>query len=237
MRRDRTKPCARPKHTYTSVTAAEPFRGVAQLGAAYGAPRGSQRCQRTTTNNRLCRASGHREVVQQDVETFALQDVQGLFGGVDRGDVGAIALQHVRHDIEDIACVVDDQNPHTGEPRTMTHGGPSNVGDVNRAGERPLLDVGPTAAQKRRVRAWPEALPEEAAADRASYERVGTRSHLSIPLQAGGPMLGVLSFDSVRAERDWPDELVERLRLLSEAFASALQRKRMESVLGERLHF
>ena len=50
-------------------------------------------------------------------------------------------------------------------------------------------------------------------------------------------MLGVLSFDSVRAERDWPDELVERLRLLSEAFASALQRKRMESVLGERLHF
>jgi signal transduction histidine kinase len=82
-----------------------------------------------------------------------------------------------------------------------------------------------------------DALPEEAAADRASYERLGTRSHLSIPLQAGGPMLGVLSFDSVRAERDWPDELVERLRLLSEAFASALERKRMESVLGERLRF
>src|SRR5690349_9910502 len=44
-----------------------------------------------------------------------------------------------------------------------------------------------------------DALPDEAAADRASYERLGTRSHLSIPLQAGGPMLGVLSFDSVRA--------------------------------------
>ena len=82
-----------------------------------------------------------------------------------------------------------------------------------------------------------EALPEEAAADRASYERLGTRSHLSIPLQAGGPMLGVISFDSVRAERDWPDELVERLRLLSEAFASALERKRMESALTERLRF
>jgi signal transduction histidine kinase len=82
-----------------------------------------------------------------------------------------------------------------------------------------------------------DALPEEAAADRASYERLGTRSHLSIPLQAGGPMLGVLSFDSVRAERDWPDEFVERLRLLSAAFASALERKRMESVLAERLRF
>jgi len=82
-----------------------------------------------------------------------------------------------------------------------------------------------------------DALPEEAAADRTSYERLGTRSHLSIPLQAGGPMLGVLSFDSVRAERDWPDELVDRLRLLSEAFAGALERKRMELALAERLRF
>src|SRR5207247_31065 len=75
------------------------------------------------------------------------------------------------------------------------------------------------------------------AADRASYERVGTRSHLSIPLQAGGPMLGVLSFDSVRAERDWPDELTDRLALLSEAFAGALERKRMELALADRLRF
>ena len=82
-----------------------------------------------------------------------------------------------------------------------------------------------------------EVLPEEAATDRASYERLGTRSHLSLPLQAGGPMLGVLSFDSVRAERDWPDELIDRLALLSEAFAGALERKRMELALAERLRF
>jgi formate hydrogenlyase transcriptional activator len=35
-------------------------------------------------------------------------------------------------------------------------------------------------------------LPAPAAIDRASHERLGTRSHLSIPLRAGGPMLGVL---------------------------------------------
>src|SRR5258705_272052 len=62
-------------------------------------------------------------------------------------------------------------------------------------------------------------------------------SDLSLPLQAGGPMLGVLSFDSVRAERDWPDELIDRLALLSEAFAGALERKRMELALVERLRF
>jgi C4-dicarboxylate-specific signal transduction histidine kinase len=78
-------------------------------------------------------------------------------------------------------------------------------------------------------------LPENASTDRASYDRVGTRSHLSIPLRGGGPMVGVLSFDAVRGEHAWPDELVDRLHLLSEAFASALERKRMELSLAQRL--
>ncbi len=80
-------------------------------------------------------------------------------------------------------------------------------------------------------------LPPEAAADRASYERVGTRSHISLPLRAAGPMLGVLSLDAVRDARIWSDELVERLRLLSAAFASALERRRIEVSLAERLGF
>jgi signal transduction histidine kinase len=80
-------------------------------------------------------------------------------------------------------------------------------------------------------------LPASAADDRAAYARLGTRSYLSIPLRAGGPLLGALSFDSVRGERKWPDELVQRLWLLSEAFAGALERKRMELSLGNRLRF
>jgi signal transduction histidine kinase len=82
-----------------------------------------------------------------------------------------------------------------------------------------------------------EELPEEAAIDRAGYERVGTRSYVSLPLSASGPMLGVLCFGSVRSERAWPDALVERLRLLSQAFASALERKGMEFSLADRLRF
>jgi signal transduction histidine kinase len=82
-----------------------------------------------------------------------------------------------------------------------------------------------------------EELPEAAVLDRACYERLGTRSHLSLPLQAGGPMLGVLSFDSVSSERDWPDDVITRLHLLSEVFAAALERKRIELSLAERLRF
>jgi signal transduction histidine kinase len=80
-------------------------------------------------------------------------------------------------------------------------------------------------------------LPQQAAVDRASYRRAESRSHISIPLHVGGPMLGVLSFDSVREERPWPDELVERLRLVSRVFASVLERKRLEVSLAERLRF
>ncbi len=50
-------------------------------------------------------------------------------------------------------------------------------------------------------------------------------------------MLGVLSFDSIRSERTWPDELVQRLQLLGEVFAGALERKRLELALAERLRF
>ena len=80
-------------------------------------------------------------------------------------------------------------------------------------------------------------LPAAAALDHANLRRAGTRSQIWLPLRAGGPMLGVLSFGAVRAERSWPDDLVERLRLLSEAFSNALERKRMELSLAERLRF
>ena len=80
-------------------------------------------------------------------------------------------------------------------------------------------------------------LPAVAALDRANLRRAGTRSKICLPLRASGPMLGVLSLGAVRAERAWSDDLVERLRLLSAAFSNALERKRMELSLEERLRF
>jgi len=108
----------------------------------------------------------------------------------------------------------------------------------------PAVDIGQfpwTDEQLRRgqvVRfSRPDELPEEAATDRQSHQSLGTRSYLSLPLNVGGSMLGVLSFDAIRSERTWPDELVQRLRLLGEVFAGALERKRLELALAERLRF
>lgn len=98
-----------------------------------------------------------------------------------------------------------------------------------------------TAGQLQRgqvVRFWRlDDLPPEAAIDRQSYRNLGTRSSLSFPLSAGGSMLGALSFDATLDGRTWPDELVERLQLLAEVVAGALERKRLELSLAERLRF
>ena len=82
-----------------------------------------------------------------------------------------------------------------------------------------------------------EELPEAAAVDRASFTRAGTRSKLLIPLRNGRSILGVLSFAAVRRGYIWPDDLVDRLRFLSQAFAGVLDRRRMELSLAERLRF
>ncbi len=78
-------------------------------------------------------------------------------------------------------------------------------------------------------------LPPEAATDKESFRRGGTKSNLSLPLLVGGKVIGVLSFDKVKAERHWPDDLVNRLQLVAEVFASALARRASEEALHEAL--
>ncbi|MCX5908094.1 MAG: sigma 54-interacting transcriptional regulator [Deltaproteobacteria bacterium] len=51
------------------------------------------------------------------------------------------------------------------------------------------------------------------------------KSHLAVPLQAGGKILGGLGVSSFQAYREWPPELVSRLQLLATIFTSALARK------------
>src|SRR5262249_36508280 len=74
-----------------------------------------------------------------------------------------------------------------------------------------------------------EDLPEEAGRDKATLRRVGPRSNVSFPLAAGGlKVFGALAFGQIVAERDWPEELVRRLRLVAQVFANALLRKRTD---------
>jgi PAS domain S-box-containing protein len=84
-----------------------------------------------------------------------------------------------------------------------------------------------------RLTALPDDLPPEAVRERDYCLRVGLKAHVMIPLKAMDAVVGAIGFASFRGSRDWPDDLIQRLRLVGEIFANALARKRADHVLGE----
>jgi PAS domain S-box-containing protein len=79
-----------------------------------------------------------------------------------------------------------------------------------------------------------EDMGPEAAIDQTSRRHFGVKSSVNLPLSVGGgPLIGVLTFDTLREERNWPDELVKRLQLIAQIFANALIRKESEKILSE----
>lgn len=54
------------------------------------------------------------------------------------------------------------------------------------------------------------------------------RSIMFIPSSVGGVVVGFITFVSHSVKRDWPDDLIQRLRLLWEVYANALERKRAD---------
>jgi transcriptional regulator with GAF, ATPase, and Fis domain len=79
----------------------------------------------------------------------------------------------------------------------------------------------------------PDDLPPEAAREKELCLRTGFKSHLAIPLKVGGSLLCVLTFSSLSVYRSWPEELVQRLRLVGEILANAVARKRADLALRE----
>jgi PAS domain S-box-containing protein len=79
----------------------------------------------------------------------------------------------------------------------------------------------------------PADLPPEATVERELCVQTGFKSHLAIPLKVGGSLLCVLTFGSLRDYRRWPDELVQRIRLVGEILANAVARKRADIALRE----
>lgn len=77
----------------------------------------------------------------------------------------------------------------------------------------------------------PEDLPPEASREREFTTRSGLKSNLTIPLKVTGSVVGGIGFASFRSTREWPDELVQRLRLVGDIFTNALARKRADEAL------
>jgi len=79
-----------------------------------------------------------------------------------------------------------------------------------------------------------EELPAEAARDQESWRYFGVKTSLTFPLSVGdGPPIGAMSFNTMRAERTWPETIVKRLQLVAQIFTNALARKRADYELRE----
>jgi PAS domain S-box-containing protein len=75
--------------------------------------------------------------------------------------------------------------------------------------------------------------PPEANIDRATYQKYHVRSSYSVPMVAGGKVIGVLSLKTAGEQREIFPEFLQGQRLLGEIFANALVRKGAEESLRE----
>jgi formate hydrogenlyase transcriptional activator len=67
--------------------------------------------------------------------------------------------------------------------------------------------------------------------DRAGYAALGIKSTLTVPLSVDGRIVGAVSFNAMRAEREWPPEVAHRLEVIAGVFSQVLaQRLRVESL-------
>ncbi len=71
-----------------------------------------------------------------------------------------------------------------------------------------------------------DALPPEAASERADLIDRGVRSMLGIPIMSVGQFVGFLGFENYEREIHWSEETIMLLRLVGEIFYSCLRRRR-----------
>lgn len=81
----------------------------------------------------------------------------------------------------------------------------------------------------------PNELPSEkvSPAIRQFFQNIGVTSVAAFPFRVGDRIIGCVSWKSYGVRRNWPDMVVDRLRLISEGFANALSRKRTEEALRQ----
>jgi signal transduction histidine kinase len=85
-----------------------------------------------------------------------------------------------------------------------------------------------------RLSRLPDDLPPEATQEREYCLQVGLKSHLMIPLKVMDTVVGAIGFGSFRGSRAWPDEVIQRLRLVGEIFTNALARKCADEAIRAR---
>jgi formate hydrogenlyase transcriptional activator len=67
-------------------------------------------------------------------------------------------------------------------------------------------------------------LPAAAFQEKEIARKFGPRSNATLPLKVGGKVIGAMAFGTVHHEREWPETVVNRLRIFVEMIGSAIAR-------------
>lgn len=78
-------------------------------------------------------------------------------------------------------------------------------------------------------------LPPEAQSEKEEFQYQGIQSLLAVPMIYQGKVVGLLGFDTVHAEKSWPEESVGLLQVAGSIFTNALENKRAHKAL-QRVH-
>jgi PAS domain S-box-containing protein len=138
--------------------------------------------------------------------------------GVDRGGFGEVS--------------------ETGWAIRLTHfyatpGVPATAPDIQ-ASHLPWYSAMVRRGEVLKLGPLPDGLPAEAVHEREYCARSGLKSLLTIPLTVDGTVRFAIGCAMFREYRSWPEDLVQRFRLLGEVFANALARKRADEELRRR---
>jgi FixJ family two-component response regulator/C4-dicarboxylate-specific signal transduction histidine kinase len=80
-------------------------------------------------------------------------------------------------------------------------------------------------------------LPPQAGVDKATWQRRGVRSNLTVPLRVGERVEGALAVACWRRSRRWSAEVVRSTGVLAEILSNALAHKRTRQALDEAMAF
>ena len=79
----------------------------------------------------------------------------------------------------------------------------------------------------------PDDLPPEAVKERELSSKVNFKSSITIPISAGGKIIGALGFNTETFDIKWYDDLVNRLKFIGDIFATIITRRNNEESLQQ----